>query len=172
MPSRILDNSTGWNPRPPKWTHSPGAVDTAEAERGDEKEAGQQQQQVAVALQVTRVPHDDQGHDVGADADGGPGRLDSGVRRVPSVDDDVADAVEQRGQREHPLRWHRGTSQRFAMWAASARPRTIAEERADVGRDLRVLAERRDDVERHDDARDPKRSRTNSVRRFGLGPNT
>ncbi len=46
-----------------------------------------------------------------------------------------------------------GASQRFAMWAISAKPKDDPEEGTDVVGDLRLLTERGDDVERDDQQR-------------------
>ena len=66
-------------------------------ERGDQQDAADQQQQVAVALEVAGVADDQQRDDVEDDPDGRPAGLGLGVGRVPAGDDDVADAVEQSG---------------------------------------------------------------------------
>ena len=97
-----------------------------------------QQQQVAVALEVPREAHDQQRQDVEADAERGPRRLRLGLDRVPARDHHVADAVEQRGERQDRRRWSRDEPA-VGHVRDERQPEDDAEERADVRRELRVL---------------------------------
>ena len=126
MHRRILENSIGWNDRLPKCTHSRAPSIGREEQRRHQEDAGHQQQQVAVALQVAGVAdHEQRERRRAATPERGPGRLALGLARVPAGDDDVADPVEQGGQRAGSPRWRWGASQRLAMWATRASPSTM-----------------------------------------------
>ena len=74
-----------------------------EEQGGHQQDAGQEQQQVAVALQVAGVADHQQREHVEGHAEGGPGAcpcLAVARGRVPPGDDHVADAVEQGGERQ------------------------------------------------------------------------
>jgi hypothetical protein len=75
MHRRILENSMGWKDKLPKWTHRLGAVDRGEEEWRHQEDAADQQQQVAVALEVACVADDQQGEDVGRSRRWRPSRL-------------------------------------------------------------------------------------------------
>ncbi len=131
------------------------AADGREEQRRDEKDACDEQQEVAVALQVAREAHRQQGHDVQQHSGGGPEGLVPRFTRVPVVpasDDDVTDPVEQRRQREddgvgvghQPAVGHVGDQ---------GEAEDDTEEGSEVGWELGVLAETRDDVERDDQQR-------------------
>ena len=139
-----------------------------EEERRHEEDSTEQEQQIAVALQVTGVADHQQGDDVEADADGHPARLGLGIGRVPAGDDDVPDPVEQGGQgqdhgiglRDQPAVGHVGHQGEAEQYP---------EEGPDVRGDLRVGSQFSDDVEGHRQQRGED-EKTQLGAALGLGP--
>ncbi len=109
--------------------------------------------QVAVALQVPRVADHEQGEDVEHDAQGGPGRLRLGLPGVPAGDDDVADPVEQHGQGEDDGVGVAGPASGWPCGPPAPGRGRSPRKAPMLSRDLRLLAEVGDDVERDDQQR-------------------
>ena len=127
------------------------AVDVA-AEHGRERQQQEhdadQRDRVAQAFEVTRPANHEQRQDVGADAEGGPHGLQAGKVPVEAGDEDVAQAVEQAGDREQdavglgrqPSRGDVGHRQQ---------PDDHREERGQVGREGGRAPERGERVQHH-----------------------
>ena len=105
-----------------------------------------EQEQVAVALQIAGVANHQQREHVEHHAERGPGGLAPGLAGIPAGDDDVADAVEQRGQRQDD-RVGVGRQPAVGHVGDQGQSEDDPEEGADVVRDLRLLPERGNDVE-------------------------
>ena len=126
-----------------------GTVDRAEEQRRHQEHARQQEQEVAVALQVARVAHHQEGGHVESHPQRGPPGLLPRVRGVPAGDDDVADPVQQRRQGQDD-RVGVGDEPPVRHVGGQRQGQHDAEKRADVGGDLRIRPQLGDHVERDD----------------------
>ena len=104
-----MANSPGWKPMGPSSTQMRAPriwLPMTGRQRQQQQHDADEQERVAVARQVAAAADDEQGGDVRADAERRPRRLQAGeavgvaAGLVEPGDEDVADAVEQRGERE------------------------------------------------------------------------
>ena len=153
MHSASLASSMGWPLTGPMPDPQTGAV-VVLAEVGDERRQHQddrdEEQQVAVAVEVARPAHDDQGDDVGAHPHRRPPCLGLGPVLGDAGEHHVAEPVQQCGDgQEHGVGVRRVDP--VGDVRGEPEPEHDAQERPQVGGDLRRGADRGEDVGGHDD---------------------
>ncbi len=138
-----MANSPGWKLERAELDPDAGAVDV-DAEAGSdgqqEQEGAAEEQRPLVAGEVGGALDEEQRRDERGDRDQAPQRLERGEFVVEAGDHDVADAVEQHGQRQHGAVGAAGQQADGDVGDADEHEQD-AEERADPSRDLGVRSQ-------------------------------